>query len=97
MLQLYNDEIKRITKALGDKIYPDKVNPQLTDQMQRMAKFYDLRKDAFEYFIVYEGQNHKFFNVINDLHLEELEKKQRETHNVKIDEIIADIEGGNNE
>lgn len=91
---LINDEIKRIIKTLGDKIYPDKVNPRLTDQMQSMAKFYDLRKDAFEYFIIYEDQNHKFFNVINDLHLEDLEKKQRETQNVKIDEIIEKYNKG---
>ena len=40
------------------------------------------------YFFICEKQNHKFFNLINNLHLEDLEKKQKETRNVKIDEII---------
>ena len=85
---LINDEIKLNIKSLGDIIFSDKENPKLTDQMQRMTQFYDLRKGAFEHFLICEKQNHKFFNLINNLHLEDLEKKQKETRNVKIDEII---------
>lgn len=85
---LVNEDIKYFVKILGGKIFENNQKPQLTEQMKNMAQFYGLREDAFNHFIVCEEQTHKLFNVVNGLHIDDLKSRQRQAHEVDVDELV---------
>ena len=85
---LINTEVKYFVKTLGDKMFNGSDTPQLTDQMRNMTLFYELRKDAFEYFIACEQREHKLFNIVNNLHVDDLNSKQKLASEVILDDLV---------
>lgn len=89
---LINDEVIYLVKSIGDNIFASQEKPQLTEQMRKMATFYGLNNDLFTNFEVNEEREHKFFNVVNSLHIDDLKTKQIRSQNVNIDDVVAKYE-----
>lgn len=86
---LISDEIKNILKTIGDNMFfAGYDEPKLTEQMENFAKFYGLSEHMLESFVVNERRNHRFFHVINSLHIEDLKSDQKKAKNVDLDTLI---------
>lgn len=84
-------EIKHYIKSFGDNCLDENGQFIITDEMMNIVCFYDEESKRLEKFQAFENTHHKFFNYINELKIESVNKETEQVHNISFEEFSEEI------
>ncbi len=84
-------EIKHYIKSFGDNCLDENGQFIITDEMMNIVCFYDEESKRLEKFQAFENTHHKFFNYINELKIESVNKETEQVRNISFEEFSEEI------
>lgn len=84
-------EIKHYIKFFGDNCLDENGQFIITDEMMNIVCFYDEESKRLEKFQAFENTHHKFFNYINELKIESVNKETEQVRNISFEEFSEEI------
>lgn len=76
------DNHKHLIRDYGEKSFDENKTFVPTEQMETLANFFCKSSNTFGFFIMRERSDHKFFNLVNDMKLDDLEEEMQKVSKI---------------
>ncbi len=82
------DSYKHYLKNIGGECFNDNKKFEESEKMKKIIEFYHEDKNELEFFKSRESENHRLFEFINKLKIEDLEKRIKKANSISNEEIL---------